>query len=187
MPLSIGLSACASWNSQRQCFGTRNARKNRIVRDVKSYYVAMRTRTSPYCDYRDQPRCAESRLFALISLKIQLNYFAIAARPSSVPVSDMHEIRNSRSVTCLPRLLVAYARSITSKYTAIRTSGSSTNWYNVRILTTTLTLSIRPAVAAAFVKSVNTVLDKLCDKKRRCLPRVDYLFDVFQMEAPRTM
>lgn len=46
-------------------------------------------------------------------------------------------------------------------------------------------LSIRPAaVAAAFVKSVNTVLDKLRDKKRHC-PAVDYFFDVFQMEASR--
>lgn len=65
-------------------------------------------KTSPYCEHGD--RSAEHHPFALISLKIQLNYFAIAARPSSVPASDMHEIRNSRSVTCLPRLLVAYAR-----------------------------------------------------------------------------
>lgn len=100
-------------------------RKNRIVHDAKSYYVAMRAKLVRIATIAI---VAESRVaFALISLKIQLNYFAIAARPSSVPVSDIHEIRNSRSVTCLPRLLVAYARSITSKYTAVRTSSSSTN------------------------------------------------------------
>lgn len=101
-----------------------------------------------------------SRLFALISLKIQLNYFAIVARPSSVPVSDMHEIRNSRSVTCLPRLLVVYARSITSEYTVVPTSGSSTNWYRttVCILTTGVDVvdMFRPSLLPAFVKSFNT-------------------------------
>lgn len=106
---------------------TNSTRKNMgWFMNIKSYYVAMRTKLVRIASIAI---AARSHPFALISLKIQLNYFAIAARPSSVPASDMHEIRNSRSVTCLPRLLVAYARSITSKYTAVRTSGSSTNWY----------------------------------------------------------
>jgi hypothetical protein len=114
---------------------------------------------------------ARSHPFALISLKIQLNYFAIAARPSSVPVSDMHEIRK---LALCNLFASAFGRLCALYYVEIYCRPNVRLLYKlipdtVCILTTTLTLSIRPAVAAAFVKSVNTVLDKLCDKKRHCL------------------
>lgn len=56
-------------------------------------------------DYRDQAGNVDA--CTLISSEIQLNYFAIAARPATMLVSDINEIRNPRCNLFGSALLVA--------------------------------------------------------------------------------
>lgn len=58
------------------------------------------------CDYRDQASYVDA--CALIQSKIQLNYFAIAARPGIMLVSDIYEIRNPSRNLFVSALLLAF-------------------------------------------------------------------------------